>query len=71
MSFAFHDVILHVKTYFIDFDVSWLAYSVLVILIFGCMMMDLMRKKVKITLRETYGERFSRDLWTMPIIVIV
>lgn len=41
---------------------SWPMYNVHVILIFGCMMMDLMRKKVKITLKEKYGERLSQIL---------
>lgn len=37
-------------------------YSVLKTLISGFMMMDLTRKKAKITLKGIYGERFSRDL---------
>lgn len=39
---------------------SWPKCSALQILISGCMMMDLMRRKVKITLKGIYGERFFR-----------
>lgn len=37
---------------------SWLMCSVLVTLTFGFMMMDVMRRKVKITLEEIFGRRY-------------
>lgn len=40
------------------FFLSWPMCSVLEILISGCTMMDLMRKRAKIISRGTYGERF-------------
>ncbi|KAG6752834.1 hypothetical protein POTOM_042873 [Populus tomentosa] len=63
---------LHLALSALRFYDSFQTYSAPRILISGCMMMDLMRKKAKIILRETYGERqastrFICSLFSLPV----